>query len=399
MASSDDVRPRIGNDAVTLRILADENIPAVEHYVGAVASVERFTGRELKPEQLQRADVLLVRSVTRVNADLLAGSAIRFVGTATSGVDHIDRDYLASAGIAFTHAPGSNANSVVEYVLAAISAVGDYLERVLAGAPVGVVGYGVIGKAVVARLQALGVKYRVYDPWLAPESIPRGAELAAVLDCAVITLHAELTRQEPWPSYHLLDGGALARIAPDSLLINASRGPVVDNRALSALLQRDAGRDVVLDVWEGEPCIDQALLRQVRYGTPHIAGYSLDGKLLATRMLVEVMARELGLPWQDPGSAAGPPPSLLVPQNCDTDAALLRQVLRQRYDIAVDDAALRGVTLGADSTAASAGFDQLRRQYPERRELLGSRADTGRLPHRAKNLLANLGCLLEEPLP
>lgn len=378
---------------MTLRILADENIPAVAHYAGSLATVQRFSGRTLRPEQLAGVDALLVRSVTRVDAQLLEQSDVRFVGTATSGVDHIDRDYLRLGGISFAHAPGSNANSVVEYVLAAIAGVKDHLERVLAGAPIGIVGYGVIGRAVAARLQALNLNYLVYDPWLGPGMIDRPADLPDILRCAVITLHAELTLQHPWPSHHLLDAAGLAQVPPDSLLVNASRGPVVDNVALSALLRSGGGPDVVLDVWEGEPGISQALLRQVQFGTPHIAGYSLDGKLLATRMLIEAMALALDLPWQNPGSATGEAPPL-QPGEHGSDAALLRHILSQRYDIAVDDAALRAVALDPDPRAAAAAFDQLRRHYPERREVLGSRVAPGALSASAERLLVGLGCAL-----
>ncbi len=376
---------------MTLRILADENIPAVEHYVGALATVQRFSGRALRPDQLAGVDVLLVRSVTTVDAQLLQNSEVRFVGSATSGIDHIDREYLRQRNIIFRHAPGSNANSVVEYVLAAMACVGNHLERVLAGAQVGIVGYGVIGKAVAARLQALNIDYRVYDPWLSPDTIDYPADLSEVLNCAVITLHAELTRQQPWPSYHLLDEKALARIAPDSLLINASRGAVVDNAALSALLGRGNSPDVVLDVWEDEPAISETLLRQVQLGTPHIAGYSLDGKLLATRMLVEAMALELGFSWQNPGSAAGEALPLELAEQA-TGAALVRSVLSQRYDITADDAALRTATVGAHNTEMA--FDQLRRQYPERREILGSRVNPEQITGQAQGLLAGLGCVL-----
>ncbi|MEE4146146.1 MAG: 4-phosphoerythronate dehydrogenase [Halieaceae bacterium] len=381
---------------MTLRILADENIPAVEHYAAGLGTVGRFSGRSLQPEQLAGVDVLLVRSVTRVDARLLDNSGVRFVGTATSGVDHIDRDYLRQRGIGFQYAPGSNANSVVEYVLAAIAAVPGHLERVLEGAPVGIIGFGVIGRAVAARLDALGINCCACDPWLDQATIDRPASLAQVLDCAVVTLHAELTDRDPWPSRHLLDRAALDRLGDTSLLINASRGPVVDNRALLALLARGNGPDTVLDVWEGEPAIEHELLRRVRYGTPHIAGYSLDGKLLATRMLVQAMALALRLDWLDPGSAAGEPaPLQIAPQ--ETGAALLRSIISQRYDITADDAALREATLGLDAGAAAAGFDRLRREYPERREILGSRVSGQAAGAREQRLLAGLGCLAGSP--
>ena len=377
--------------SATVRILADENIPAVEHYAGTAASVTRFSGRELNAAHLAGIDALLVRSVTRVDAALLEGSQLRYVGSATSGFDHIDRDYLQQRGIGFSYAPGSNANSVVEYVLAAIAACGDHLERVLSGTPVGIVGYGVIGKAVAARLRALNVQYRVYDPWLDADTIECATSMSGILECGVITLHAELTRKNPWPSYHLLAEAELAEIPEDSLLINASRGGVVDNAALSALLAKGAGPDVILDVWEGEPQLDSTLLRQVQLGTPHIAGYSLDGKLLATSMLIDAMAGNLQIPLSDSKSAAGNAPALLIPEGVN-GAALLRAVVAQRYDIWTDDTDLRAATLGANAADAAAAFDQLRRNYPERREILGSRLARGTLSAGAQDLLSALGC-------
>jgi erythronate-4-phosphate dehydrogenase len=255
------------------------------------------------------------------------------------------------------------------------------------------VGYGVIGRSVAARLRALGINYRAYDPWLGAGAVDQPALLPEILGCAVITLHAELTHRQPWPSYHLFDAAALARIPADSLLINASRGPVVDNPALSTLLQGGGGPDVVLDVWEGEPRISQDLLRHARLGTPHIAGYSLDGKLLATRMLVQAMARELGLPWRDPGSAAGAAAPLQAGAHSGA-AATLRHLFSQRYDIAADDAALRAVTTGADPQAAAVAFDRLRRHYPERREILGSAVAPGPAGPGVVRLLAGLGCAI-----
>lgn len=380
---------------MTLNILADENIPAVEHYVGELGEVRRFAGRELRAGDLAGADVLLVRSVTAVNEQLLAGSAVRFVGTATSGVDHVDREYLAGQGIGFRHAPGSNANSVVEYVLAAIAAVDDHLERVLAGGTVGVVGYGHIGKAVASRLHALGICFKVYDPWLDQQTIQHPANLSEILACDVITLHPELTREQPWPSYHLFDGPALDQLHAGCLFINASRGSVADNSALEALLEKGRGPAVVLDVWEGEPGINPNLLHQLRLGTPHIAGYSMDGKLLATRMLVEAMAAQLELPWRDPGSAAGPAPPITLPTGLD-GAALLRHLIACRYDIRRDDTALRQATLSVDAVAAASGFDRLRREYPQRRELAGSRVGVESMVGSTHDLLRGLGCVSGE---
>lgn len=384
---------------MSLNILADENIPAVEHYLGAQGCVQRVSGRTLDPAQLQGADVLLVRSVTRVDETLLAGSSVRFVGTATSGLDHIDRDYLARQGIAFAHAPGSNANSVVEYVLAAIAAVGDALERLLTGGVVGIVGYGIIGKAVAARLKALGVHYRVYDPWLDQNTVSHAVSLNEILECDVVSLHPELTAQEPWPSYHLLGVLELQRLHPDALLINASRGPVVDNAALLSLLDRGLGPHTVLDVWEGEPDISSPLLQRVALGTAHIAGYSLDGKLLATRMLSEAVTTCLQLPAPPRESPADDPPALVVSDTL-SKGALVRYLLQSRYDISQDDALLRQAILGdREASGRGAGFDQLRKAYRERRELAGSVVCGARWLPGQVELIRALGCIPARSLP
>ena len=377
---------------MSISILADENIPAVEHYFGGGVAVRRVGGRKLQRSHLQGVDVLLVRSVTQVNEALLHDTSVKFVGTATSGVDHIDQDYLRQQAIGFAHAPGANANSVVEYVLAAIAAVPDKLEQLLAGGIIGIVGYGVIGSAMAARLGALGIQYRVYDPWLDDKAISQPASLARVLGCDVVTLHCELTREQPWPSFHLLREGELALLQPDGLLINASRGPVVDNRAMLALLEAGRGPATVFDVWEGEPQIQHALLDQVTLGSAHIAGYSLDGKLLATRMLCDAAALQLGLALRDQGSPAGEAEALKVPDEL-TGAALLRHLLNARYDIRRDDALLRSAILGVDIDQAAVNFDLLRKQYRERRELLGSTVHGDFQSQGDIELVRGLGCV------
>jgi erythronate-4-phosphate dehydrogenase len=166
---------------VTLHILADENIPAVEYFFAVDTHVQRLGGRAIGCAEWQNIDILLIRSVTRVDAALLSGTAVKFVGTATSGLDHIDQEYLSQRGIGFAYAPGSNANSVVEYVLAAVASIGETLEKLLAGGVVGIVGYGHIGKAVAARFDALGIRYRVFDPWLQQNMINQAATLEQVL--------------------------------------------------------------------------------------------------------------------------------------------------------------------------------------------------------------------------
>jgi len=355
---------------VNVTVLADAAIPGLEEMLGPAVAVRRFTGRALDAAQLRGVDALLVRSVTPVDAALLRRGRVRFVGTATAGVDHVDRDYLARAGIAFAHAPGANANSVVEYVLAAIAAVGEHLERLLAGGRVGIVGYGHVGRALADRLRALGIQCLAYDPWLPADTFDTPASLQQVLGCEVVSLHAELTRAQPWPSYHLLGAGTLQWLRPDALLINTCRGAVVDNRALRGHLLGGRGPEVVLDVWEGEPDIDPGLLELAVLGSAHIAGYSWDGKLRATRALCAALGECLSLPPPSPAAPAQAPAIAVAPAL--SGSGLLRALLRAHYDIRHDDAQLREVVLGTPPRSARAGFDRLRRDYPRRRELAGS---------------------------
>ena len=379
---------------MTLTLLADENIPALEYCLGGGVRLRRAAGRAIGPELLHDVDILLVRSVTRVDEALLAGSVVRFVGSATSGIDHVDRDYLARRGITFAHAPGANANAVVEYVLAAIAAVDDALERLLDGGAVGIVGCGCVGRSLAQRLAALGIRHRVCDPWLDPRTVPAAATLEAVLDCEVISLHPELTWTEPWPSHHLIGPQALSRLRPGALLINTSRGPVVDNAALCGRLERDTAFRVVLDVWESEPFIDPALLERLALGTPHIAGYSRDGKLRATRMLARAVAERFRLPMPAAESPDGGAPVIRLDAPASR-AGLIRRLLQSRYDIREDDRRLRQVVRTAGGKDIAAGFDRLRRTYPERRELAGARVIVRDGTSADRALVEALGCVPE----
>ena len=348
-------------------MLVDENIPGAESALASFGRVQRFSGRSLTRSQLIDTDVLLVRSVTSVNEALLSGTPVRFVGSATSGIDHIDVSYLQDCGIHFAHAGGANANSVVEYVLSAIAAVDDRLERLLAGETCGIVGYGQVGKTLAARFQALGIACRIYDPWLERSNVPGAVDLEEALACEVVCLHPELTEQAPYPSRHLVSRDTLPLLQPGALLINASRGGVIDNLALFAHL--NAGNDLltVLDVWEDEPHINVALLKEVTLATPHIAGYSLDSKIVATRMLARAMATALGLSGfvrQNNSERQAP----LILADCLSGAALVRTLVHAYYDVREDDGRLRR----EGASEISEHFDRIRKNYPERRELAGS---------------------------
>ncbi|KGE03452.1 4-phosphoerythronate dehydrogenase [Pseudohaliea rubra] len=369
-----------------MRIVCDENMPGLQALAAAGARLRCLPGRAIRRFHLVDADALLVRSVTPVNQALLTGTPVRFVGTATSGTDHIDRAALRELGIAFADAAGANANAVAEYVLAVLAALREPLEHLLAGGRVGIVGYGNVGRSLGARLDALGIAWVATDPWLAESAVARRGTLAEIFACDVVTLHCSLTELSPWPSRHLLDRAALERLAAGTLLINASRGPVVDNDALQAWLVDGRGR-AVLDVWEREPEVPAPLLARVALGTPHIAGYSLEARLAGTRCVVSAMDEALGTAYA--GSLAPPPASVLALPATGDGPALLRKLLLGRYAPGDDDRQLRAA-LAAAGGARAAAFDRLRRAYPLRRELAGNPVSGGSA--RVRELAAALGC-------
>ena len=347
-----------------MKILADRNMAGVAEMFASLGEVTLFDGRALT--SARGADLLLVRSVTRVDESLLGGHRPRFIGSATSGFDHVDVEALTRLGIPFAYAPGSNADSVVDYVLSALCETGDHLARLLAGEPLGIVGYGHIGRRLHSRLARLGILSRGYDPWLSRADFPVLTGLEAVLDCPVVCLHASLTRDVPWPSFHMLDALALECLPEGALLINAGRGELLATEELLALHRRRRDIDLVLDVWEGEPQVDSTLLDACRYGTAHIAGYSYDGKLRATWMLYLAACRALGC--GDTGGPASPTP-VPCPEPAPVEVRppelplgeLLPWLVRQVYDIRDDDQLLR--------EAGPDGFDRLRKTYRRRREL------------------------------
>ncbi|AMX02797.1 4-phosphoerythronate dehydrogenase [Microbulbifer thermotolerans] len=373
-----------------LTIVADENIPALETYFGDLGRLLRLPGRTLSREQLMDADILLVRSVTRVNEELLSGTPVRFVGSCTIGTDHLDTAWLEGQGIRWSAAPGCNANSVIEYVFCALAALGiDWNGREF-----GIVGCGNVGGLLRERLQAMNIPCAVYDPWRPDD--PDSASLERVLEQDVVCLHAPLVKGGPHPSFHMIGAGQLARIKDGATLISAGRGAVVDNRALLELLRAGKRFNTVLDVWENEPDIDTALLDLVDIGTPHIAGYSADGKLAGTRMIRGALARALKLPQQPAADERHLPVRQLGvgAESSFAEFSAMADYLLQIYDPRADDRRLRAAA-GGDQPMGGA-FDRLRREYPERLEFSHYRIDGAPLTEHQRRQLAILGLKCEE---
>jgi len=353
-----------------MNIIADENIPGVAQAFGTLGKVTLLPGRSLRARDVRDADVLVVRSVTRVGAELLDGSRVRFVGTATIGFDHVDRDYLRRRGIGFAAAPGSNATSAAEYVISALLALGEREGFNLAERTVGIVGCGNVGARVRTRLAALGCDCLINDPPL--RELGGHADfvgLPDILRADIISVHVPLEQGGRHPTWHLFDAAVMRRMKPGAILVNTSRGAVVDNPALNALLATRQDLSVVLDVWEEEPAINTALLQKVALGTAHIAGYSLDGKLRATEIIYRAACEHFGRrPQWNAGAMlpAGTRLDLRRPQGGDVLARFRRAVFHA-YDIRADDERLRGL-LTLPPAERPAGFDRLRKEYPVRRE-------------------------------
>lgn len=352
-----------------MKIVADENMREVVETFAPYGEVTTLAGRDINPAALRDADILLVRSVTRVDEDLLRGSGVKFVGSATIGTDHIDQAYLEAANIYFAHAPGCNAEAVVQYMFAVFCT----LEPQWRSKSVGIIGCGNVGGRLFRRLSALGVNCKVYDPYLDDSQIgiveyPESAllesaqgDLETALGADIVCLHVPLVRGGDFPTHHMINNDVLERcIRSEALLINASRGAVIDNGALLGFLREGRDVRVALDVWEGEPDIDLALLEQVDLATPHIAGYSWEGRLRGTLLVRNALCHWLGvaLPDEEIDTLSK---SLAFSSEWGVDGAILAT-----YSVVEDDRNMR-MALGGGGTVGAA-FDNLRKHYAQRRE-------------------------------
>ena len=348
-----------------MKILVDENMPYARELFGRTGVVVAVPGRPVPQAELDNADGLMVRSVTKVNAELLNGKPVKFVGTATAGTDHIDEDYLQGAGIAFSAAPGCNAIAVVEYVFSALLLLAERDGFLLKDRTVGIVGVGNVGGRLQARLEALGIRTLLCDPPRADQG-DEGEFLplsTLVKEADILTFHTPLFKQGAYKTLHMADEALMMALKPGTILINACRGPVVDNAALLNVLQKRDDLSVVLDVWEPEPELSLPLLDKVDIATAHIAGYTLEGKARGTTQVFEAWTQFLGQPQQVALDTLLPAPEFgRITLHGELDQPTLKRLVHLVYDVRRDDAPLRAVA------AVPGEFDRLRKNYLERRE-------------------------------
>ena len=345
------------------RIIIDANIPYIRGTFDKVAEIEYLTAKEITPQKVKSADALIIRTRTLCNADLLDSSNVKFIATATIGTDHIDTDYCNAHNIAWTNAPGCNAESVAQWVGSVLAVWSNKHNCSLSGKTIGIVGHGHVGKRVERLARLLGMNVLLNDPPLALENPDQYVDLQTIAhQCDVITFHTPLTRTGQFATYHLADEDFFRILQENkpthtpSLIINAARGGIIDEKVLqNSLLTPHSSllTDIAIDCWYGEPETNPELREKALIATPHIAGYSADGKHNASQQVIEAVANFFNI---QPETIEGLPPKLTTTATDDT----LKEQLLHNYNILTDSDALK---------SEPHKFEHFRSNYPIRREL------------------------------
>jgi len=345
-----------------LKFIVDRNIRAAEATFGQHGELIRMDGRSIRKRDLADADALIIRTATQAGEQLLSDTPVGFVGTTSIGTDHLDIPWLVRQGISWANAPGCNADSAAQYTLAMTWLACERLGRNLQDLRVGIVGRGNVGSRVQQLLTALGVRTVANDPPLADLGEPGLVSLEEALDQDIVSVHVPLTREGPYPTLRFLSAPQLARMPDGALLVNTARGDTMNKKALLSELK--SGRlHAALDVWPGEPVIDPQLLNATTVATPHIAGYSDDGKRTGTLLVYEAFCN-----WADLEQARYEAPSDdSLEWDVDSGNKALSQILEATCFVKRHDQAMRRLP-ALSKSAASAEFDRLRKEYPSRRD-------------------------------
>lgn len=346
-----------------MKIIVDDKIPFIRGVLESCADVVYLPGAKVTPEDAKNADAIITRTRTKCNEKLLNGSKVKFVATATIGFDHIDTAWLEANGIEWTNAPGCNSSSVAQYISSALLNLACKHEISLRGKTLGVVGIGNVGSKVAKVGEALGMRVLLNDPPRADkEGTDAFVDLAQIVaESDFITMHVPLDKGGKYPTFHLGNKELFKEMKCSAFFINSSRGPVCDNNALKETLRTGDIAGAILDVWENEPELDLELLELVDFGTPHIAGYSYDGKANGTAMSVDALSKFFGLDFAGWYPSDVPLPgkkSLTIPENGSFEEKMLAAVSLS-YNIKDDSDRLRN---------SPAAFEKQRGDYPLRRE-------------------------------
>lgn len=372
-----------------LKLIVDENIAFADKAFGQFGKVNLMPGREITNSSLKNTDVLIVRSITNVDEDLLKNTPVKFVGTATIGIDHIDLDYLKTKSIFFADAKGCNAYSVAEYVIAALLNLAVKFDFSLKDKSIGIVGVGNVGSKVAAFSEAFGMKVLLNDPPLHRSGDKRNfVKLDEVLNCDIISLHTPLNLNGIDKTYHLLNIDNLWKLKDGAIVINTSRGSIINNLDLLSTIERKNFK-VVLDVWENEPDINVELLNKVSIGTPHIAGYSYEGKVNGTQMICDSLCEFLGMEKEFSFDLSAPLNSILRFISSDNIETAIENIVSNIYSIMNDDIEMREmITMVIEKRMRH--FDLQRKNYPKRREFNNYTIEASNISIAIKKILEKL---------
>ncbi len=370
-----------------IKIIADNKIPFLKGVLEPVARVRYVPGREISNQHLEDADALIVRTRTKCDETLLKGSPVKYIATATIGYDHIDTAYCDHAGIQWSNAPGCNAGSVKQYVASALSLIASHDKKQFHNMSIGIVGVGHVGKKTESLARALNMTVLLNDP---PRERAEGEQGFASLDdllsaADVVSLHVPLQTGGPDKTHHLANERFLSRMKKGAWLINTARGEVMHTQDLIRSIRQGTLKGAVIDVWEGEPCISNDLLHLAHIATPHIAGYSSDGKANGTARSVRALSRffKLGLDNWYPDNIPGPSAPVIVPEKDHANQDMvLQQIMLHTYDITQDSNRLK---------SSPAQFEQFRDDYPVRRESHAYTVKTKHLSPTTSEIIRKLG--------
>jgi erythronate-4-phosphate dehydrogenase len=358
-----------------MKIYYEDSMPYAAEFFSELGECEVFSHKTVNADMLADADVLLVRSTTKVNQQLLARNKhVQFVATATAGTDHIDKNYLANQNIPFISAGGCNSVAVAEYVLSAMLVMSKRLNWQLVNKTVGIVGAGHVGSALARVLTVLGINHKLCDPPLADAGDAREfVSMNDIMQCDVISLHVPWVKDGPYPTQHLFDKARLAALKNNQILINTCRGEVINNQAALALFEQGNSLNLVLDVWENEPNINLDLIPHAALATAHIAGHTIEGKARGTEMLYLALCKHLGIQADKKLSDYLPKAQssqIKITEKQDFWQVFYLLVL-DVYNIQKDDQYFRANMQSADQ------FRYIRKHYPVRREFSAVALNTG----------------------
>lgn len=346
-----------------MKIVADENLAFTDYFFAEFGEIHQAAGRTLTQADVKDAKTLLVRSVTKVNAELLQHTAVQFVGSATIGTDHLDIDAIEKQGAVWANAAGCNAQAVSEYVMTALLHLRPELLKAEQQFTLGIVGLGNVGRRLAKMASLLGWRVIGTDPFVQHETVTQVSFTELLAQADAISIHVPLTQEGEHPTYHLFNAETLQQMKPKAILINSARGPAIEESALLADIAQ-TGRTVVLDVFEHEPLISEQLLNAVTLVTPHIAGYSLEGKARGTQMIYQAFCSHFQKEAHKTFESQLPSCAQYFEQKALKIA--LAEHLQQIYPILEDDQKLRACL--KDGKVEQSAFDYLRKTYPLRRE-------------------------------